>query len=303
VRQILQKASFQDFMTSDGRVQTRFVPGMIVCYILLVAFYVVLVGTDWGHQLDDDAFLGRGALNRHVVPLDLALLMSISNTTIIIASGVLLLVSVVRRRVLIGLLAIAGFLAAVIGAEILKDLVLPWRALIPDDARLENDLQFNSYPSGHATVATSFLLALLMVSSPRWRSWLGAAAGAISSIFATGVLFTGWHRASDALGALAWSGVCMALAAAVAVQLRGRPVMGKARPPLFGRAALGVVLLVAFFLVAATAPQQHPVRDLPFFLLTGLIIVGSFILTSWYSRQFEVVDFRGARDLALRSEK
>jgi len=38
-------------------------------------------------------------------------------------------------------------------------------------------------------------------------------------------------------------------------------------------------------------------------LLTGLIIVSSFILTAWYSRQFEAVDFRGARGLEVRSEK
>jgi len=290
-------------MTSDGRVRTRFVMGTIVCYVLLVTFYVVLVGTNWGHEFDDDAFLGRGALNRHVLPLDLALLMPISSATIMIASSVLFLVSVVRRRVLVGLLAIAGFFAAVIGAEILKDLVFPWRPLVPDDARLVQDLQLNSYPSGHATIATSFLLALLMVSPARWRSWLGPVAGAFSSIFATGVLFAGWHRASDALGALAWSGVCMNLAATVAVRLRGRPVMGSARPPLSGSVALGVVLLVAFFLVAATAPPEHPVRNLPFFLLTGLIIVSSFILTAWYSRQFEAVDFRGARGLEVRSEK
>ena len=278
-------------MTSDGRAQTRFVPGTIVCYVLLIIFYVVMVGTDWGHQLDDDAFLGRGILNRHVATLDLALLMSISNATIMIASGALLLVSLVRRRVLVGLLAVAGFFAAVVGAEILKDVVFPWRALVPDDARLGKDLELNSYPSGHATVAVAFLLALLIVSPARWRRWLGTVAGVISSIFATGVLFAGWHRASDALGALAWSGVCMNLAAAAAVRLRGRPAMGKANPPLLGGAVLGFVLLVAFFLVAATAAPQHPVRDLPFFLLTGLIIISSFILTAWYSRQLEAVDF------------
>ncbi|MBV8099598.1 MAG: hypothetical protein JOZ31_10610 [Verrucomicrobia bacterium] len=291
MRQILQKASFQDSMTSDGRAQTRFVPGTIVCYVLLIIFYVVMVGTDWGHQLDDDAFLGRGILNRHVATLDLALLMSISNATIMIASGALLLVSLVRRRVLVGLLAVAGFFAAVVGAEILKDVVFPWRALVPDDARLGKDLELNSYPSGHATVAVAFLLALLIVSPARWRRWLGTVAGVISSIFATGVLFAGWHRASDALGALAWSGVCMNLAAAAAVRLRGRPAMGKANPPLLGGAVLGFVLLVAFFLVAATAAPQHPVRDLPFFLLTGLIIISSFILTAWYSRQLQAVDF------------
>ena len=278
-------------MTSDSRAQTRFVPGTVVCYVLFIVFYVALVGTDWGHQLDDDAFLGRGALNRHVAILDVALLKPISIATIIIASSALLLVSVLRRRVLVGLLAIAGFFAAVIGAEVLKDLVFPWRALVPDDARLGKYLELNSYPSGHATVATAFLLALLMVSPPRWRRWLGAVAGAISAIFATGVLFAGWHRASDALGALAWSGVCMNLAAAAAVRLRGRPVMGKANPRLSSSAALGIVLLVAFFLVAATAAPQHPVGDLPFFLFTGLIIVSSFILTAWYSRQLEAVDF------------
>jgi hypothetical protein len=88
----------------------------------------------------------------------------------------------------------------------------------------------------------------------------------------------------------------MSLAAAIAVRLRGRPVIDKARPPLSGSLVLGSVLLVAFFLVAATIAPQHPVHDLPFFLLTGLIVVSSFTLTVWYSRQLEAVDFgTGAR--------
>jgi hypothetical protein len=278
-------------MTSDGRVQTRFVTGTIVCYVLLIIFYVALVGTDWGHQLDDHAFLSRGALNRRVVTLDVALLMPINDATILIAAGVLLLVSVVRRRVLVGLVAIAGFSAAVIGAEILKDLVFPWRALIPDDARLGKYLEINSYPSGHATVATAFVLALLIVSPAGWRRWSGPVAGATSSIFATGVLFAGWHRASDALGALAWCGVCMNLAAAAAVRLRGHPVISKTNLPLLGSLVLGIVLLAAFFGIAAAAAPQHPVGDLPFYLLTGLIIVNAFTLTAWYSWQLGAVDF------------
>ena len=282
-------------MTFDVRAQTRFLPGTIVCYILFVIFYVVLVGTHWGHQLDDDAFLGRGALNRHVVTLDAALLMRISNATILTAAGVLLLTSVVRRRVLVGILAIAGFFTAVIGAEILKDLVLPWRPLVPDDARL-TDLQLNSYPSGHATIATAFVLALLMVSPARWRSWLTAVAGTISSIFAAGVLFAGWHRASDALGALAWSAVCMNLAAAAAVRLRGRLAMGKPRYALSFSVALGIVMLAVSFLTAAAAAPRYPHRDLPFFLLTGLIIASAFTLTAWYSRQLHAVDFKSGAE-------
>jgi membrane-associated phospholipid phosphatase len=294
MRQILPTALFQQSMTFDGRTQTRFLPGTIVCYILFIIFYVALVGTNLGHQLDDDAFLGRGALNRHVVTLDAGLLMWVSKATILFAAGILLLLSVARRCVLVGVLAIAGFFTAVIGAEILKD-VLPWRALVRDDAQLA-DLQLNSYPSGHATIATAFVLALLMVSPARWQSWLATLAGVISSIFTAGVLFAGWHRASDALGALAWSAVCMNLAAAAAVRLRGRPAMGKMSHAWSGSIILGIVMLLGFFVIAARAAPQYPHRDLPFFFFTGIIIASAFTLTAWYSRQLRAVDFSRSRD-------
>ena len=278
---------------SDSKVQTRFLPGAVVCYVLFMSFYVALVGTDWGHQLDDGAYLGRGAVSRQVVTLDAALLMRISSATIIIGAAVLLLISIVRRCVLVGALAIAGFFTAVVGAEILKDLVFPWRALVADDARLGKDLQLNSYPSGHATIVTAFVLSLLMVSPARWRPWLAAIAGATCSIFTAGVLFAGWHRASDALGALAWSGICLNLVAAAAVRLRGEPAR-KPRYALSGSVIIGVLMLLSFYLIAAAAAPQYPHHDLPFFLLSGLIIVGSFALTAWYSRQLQAVEFRAA---------
>ena len=291
MRQILLRDLFQRPTTSDGRVQTRFLPGTIVCYVLLVIFYVVLVSTDWGHQLDDGAYLGRGAVSRQVIALDTVLLMQISNATIMTAAAVLLLISFVRRRALVGLITIAGFLIAVVGAEILKDFVFPWRALAPADAQLGQDLHENSYPSGHATIVTAFVLSLLMVSPARWRPWLAAVAGAISSIFTTGVLFAGWHRASDALGALAWAGLCMNLAAAAAVRLRGQPALAKPRHALAGSVIIVVLMLLFFFLTAATAAPQYPHHDLPFLLVSGLIIAGSFALTVWYGRQLEAVDF------------
>jgi membrane-associated phospholipid phosphatase len=303
MRQIVERALFQRPMTSDGRVQTRFLLGTTVCYVLLAIFYVVVVSTGWGHQLDDDAYLGRGAVGPQVIALDNVLLMQISNATILTAAAVLFLISFVRRRALVGLITIAGFLIAVLGAEILKDLVFQWRVLVPADARLGNDFQGNSYPSGHATIVTAFLLSLLMVSPARWRPWLTAVAGAICSISATGVLFAGWHRASDALGALAWAGFCMNLAAAAAVRLRGQRALAKPRPALTGSVIIGVVILSFFFLTTATASSQYPHHDLPFLLLSGLIIAGSFALTVWYSWQLQTVEFRkGARNLEVRTE-
>jgi membrane-associated phospholipid phosphatase len=301
MRQILPRALFQQPMTSDDRVQTRFLRGTIVCYVLLVVFYAVLVNTDWGHQLDDGAYLSRGCVSQQVIALDTVLLRQISDATIMVAAAGLFLISFVRRRALVGLITIAGFLIAVLGAEILKDFVFQWRPLVPADAQLGEDLQGNSYPSGHATIVTAFVLSLLMVSPARWRPWLAAVVGAISSIFTTGVLFAGWHRASDALGALAWAGFCMNLAAAAAVRLRGQPALAKSRHGLLGSIIVGVVILLFFFLIAAIAAPQNRHHDLSFLLLSGLIIAGSFALTAWYSRQFEAVDFRGARSWELES--
>jgi membrane-associated phospholipid phosphatase len=270
--------------------KSRFLPGAGVCFVLFVICYAALVCTDWGHRLDDAAFMAHDGFSRPLMALDISLLKQVSLETIIGAAGVLFLISILRRSLAVGAIVVAGFFTSVLGAEGLKE-VLPWRALLPEDAMLGEGMQLGTFPSGHATIATAFGLGLLLVWPARWRSWSAVVAGVLSSFFASSVVFAGWHRASDALGALAWSGVCMNLAAAIAVRLGGRPAIGDARPRLSGSVVLGTVLLVAFFLVAATAAPQHPVRDLPFFLLTGLIVVSSFTLTAWYSRQLEAVDF------------
>jgi membrane-associated phospholipid phosphatase len=275
-------------MISESK--SRFLVGAAVCFILFAICYVALVCTEWGHQLDDGVYMASDGFSRRLIALDASLLNDVSRKTIIGAAGVLFLIAALRRSLVVGLIAVTGFFTAVLGAEVFKQ-VLPWRALAPEDAMLGEGMQLGTFPSGHATIATAFGLGLLLVWPARRRSWLVVVAGILSSLFAASVVFAGWHRASDSLGALAWSGVCMNLAASVAVRLRGRPVMSNARPPLSGSVVLGIVLLVAFFLVAATAAPQHPVGGLSFFLLTGLIIVNSFILTACYSRQLEAVDF------------
>jgi membrane-associated phospholipid phosphatase len=276
-------------MTSAGSLQKRFLLGALICFCLLIVCYIALVGTTWGHQLDDDAYLGRGALSRKVTFWDTVLLMRVTSATVFSLAGVLLIIGIVRRSILVGAMAAVGFGTAVVGAEILK-VVFPWRALVPDDARLGEFLQFGSYPSGHATVGTAFALGLLLVSPARWRPWLAAGAGALSSAFTAGVLFAGWHRGSDALGALAWSGLCMNLAAALAVRLRGRPTVPKSHRLVLGSAGLGAFMIAGMCLISVTAAHQYPYGDLPFFLLAGLIIAGSFSLTAWYAWQLPDID-------------
>src|SRR6476659_771201 len=210
-------------------IQRRLLLGALVCAVLLIVGYFFLVSTSWGHQLDDDAYFGRKALSRRVIGIDSAMLDLVTKAGVLMAAVMLLVIAAARRCLFVGVIAAVGFGCAVVGAEILKH-KLPWRALVPHDGLLERSFHTGTYPSGHATIGTSLALSLLLVSSSRWRPWLAVGAGCMSATFATGVLFAGWHRSSDALGALAWSGFCMSVAATLAVRLRGRPRSPIPRP-------------------------------------------------------------------------
>ncbi len=272
--------------------QRRLLLGALVCIVLLLIGYLVFVNTSMGHQLDDAAFFGRNALKRRMINLDSNILDLVSKAGLLLAGAILIIIAAVRRCLFVGVIALLGFGCAVVGAEVLKR-SLPWRLMVPDDALIDQDLQAGSYPSGHATIGTSFALSLILVSSARWRPWFAVAAACLSSTFATAVLFAGWHRPSDALGALAWSGLCMSLAASLAVRLRGRPSSPIAHP---GRAALSsaglaILVTVATWLIAKEAASEYPHGDLPFFVLTGLIVAGAFSLIGWYGWQLQAVDW------------
>jgi hypothetical protein len=273
-------------------IERRLWLGALVCAVLLIGGYFVLVGTAWGHQIDDDAFLARRAVSPKIIRLDYEILDRVNKAALLVAAIVLLVIATARRCSFVGVIAVAGFGCSVVGAEILKN-VLPWRALVPKDFLLERGFQINTYPSGHATIGTSLVLSLLLVSSSRWRPWSAVAGGAVSSAFATGVLFAGWHRPSDAIGALVWSGLCMSVAAGLAIRLRGwpRPVITHPGRAALGSLALAILVAAATWLIAATAAPPSPHADLPFFVLTGLMIGGAFSLIAWYGWELRAIDW------------
>jgi membrane-associated phospholipid phosphatase len=250
------------------------------------------VSTPWGHQLDDDAFFGRKTLSRKIIRLDSDILELVNNGTLLLAAVVLVVIAIVRRCTFVGVIAVAGFGCAVVGAEVLKS-VLPWQALVPEDASLGSDFQANNYPSGHTTAATALAMGLLLVSPSRWRPWLAIVGGCISATFATGVLFVGGHRPSDALGALPWSGLCMSVAAAFVTRLRGRPrpAFAHTARAAFSSVTLGILVVAAAWLISAAAAPEYPLADLPFFVLTACIIAGAFTLMAWYGWQLRAVDW------------
>ena len=273
-------------------VESRFLLGAIVCAVLLIVNYFALVGTPLGHQFDDDAFLGRKTLDRRIITLDSDVLKLVRKRTLLLAAVVTLAIAVMRRCTFVGVIAVAAFGCAMVGAEVLKH-VLPWRVLVPNDAMLGSGFQANTYPSGHTTAVSSLALSLLLVSPSRWRPWLAIAGGCVSATFATGVLFVGWHRPSDALGALAWSGLCMSVAAALIIRLRGRqrPVYALPNRAAFDWIALGILVVAATWLFSAATASAYPLTAPPFFVLTGFIIVGAFTLSAWYGWQLRAVDW------------
>lgn len=285
------------FLMSDynyGRAtQRQLLLGSLFCAVLLAAGYFAFVTTAWGHKMDEDAYFGRNVLSWKVEKLNLDILDLTSKSALVVAAMVLLGIAAVRRCTLVGILAVAGFGGAVVGAEMLKH-VLPWRVLVPEDVSLKPGFQTDTYPSGHATIGTSFAMSLLLVASPRWRPWLTVVSGGISAAYAVGVLFAGWHRPSDSLGALAWSGLCMTVVAALAVRLRGRPApaIAESGRAMLSSAGMAILLAAGTWALAAPAASEHPDTDLPFLVLSCLIIVGAFFLTAWYGWQLRTVDWR-----------
>ncbi|HEY0793040.1 MAG TPA: phosphatase PAP2 family protein [Chthoniobacterales bacterium] len=279
-------------MTAHSTLQQRLLRGALVYAVLLVGGYLFFVNTPCGHWLDGEAYFGRQALNHRVERFDLHILAVVSKAGLLLAAASLIIIGVARHCALVGAVAAAGFGCAVLGTEVLKDL-LPWWPLLPGDAFLDSGLQADTYPSGHATTGTSFALSLLLLSPARWRPWLAVAAGGLSATFATGVLFAGWHRPSDSLGALAWSGCCMTLAALGAVRLRGqtKPARAHSGRAALASAGLAVLSAGAMWTLAATAAPAYPHADLPFLTLAALIIACAFALPAWYSWHLQAVDW------------
>src|SRR6201987_6216663 len=235
-------------------------------------------------------------LGQEIVALDSDILSLVRKRTLFIAAVVMIATAVMRRCTFVCVIALAAFGCAVVGAEVLKH-VLSWRMRVPNDAMLDIRLQTNTYPSGHTTVVTSLALRSLLVSPSRWRPWLAIAGGSISAMYATGVLFVGWHRPSDVLGALAWSGLCMSVAAAFVIRLQGcqRPACASPDRAVFGSITLGIAGATATWLFSVAVPPAYLLTGPPFFVLTGFIILGAFALIAWYGWQLGAIDWSADR--------
>jgi len=164
---------------------------------LLVATYALFVLTVAGQQLENLGLEGsalRGQPSRADSLLGLG---SISVVSFAVAIAALAGVALLQRRPALAIAVVATMGGAAVLAEVLKE-VLPRPEHIDGPAWLLR----NSFPSGHATVAAAIGAGLLMVAPARLR-WLALPVAAIgAAVIGQATQIAGWHRASDAIGAV-----------------------------------------------------------------------------------------------------
>ena len=172
--------------------------------VVFVANYAFFVRTTLGQELDDAALVGAEHEPQGVITEAWDRLDVISVASLALACVVIGLVAVLRRRFALAFAALATVGVANVLTQLLKRVVLDRPDLIGQGA-------VNSLPSGHATVAATAAVGLVMVTTPRWRSTAALVSVLFPISVAVAVVTASWHRPSDSIAAF-----CVVLGVAVA---------------------------------------------------------------------------------------
>ena len=175
----------------------------LLCAAGVALTYWFFVRTTTGQLADESAFKEAEliAAGNHLPVI--AFLDELPLISVFIAVIVVVLVSILRRRLSPAVIALGTFAAANLSSQLLK------RAVLDRPDRGVLTLDFNSLPSGHTTLAASAAAAVFLLASPRWRP-LAALLGGTYAVLAGAATFLNlWHRPADVVASLlvvaAWS--------------------------------------------------------------------------------------------------
>jgi len=176
-------------------------------------------------------------------------------------------IAAIRQRWLLA----AGALVVVAGANITTQLLKKVVLSRPDFGYGVT----NSFPSGHTTVVTSLVLAVLLVA-PRSARWLVELAGSVCvAVIGVGTVVNSWHYPSDVIGgllvALVWGLAVLAAISAV------EPVDPRRTPRSHPLALLVGLVIAAFIFVSFGVRPGGSTRDLIVIATTmsGLAVAGA----------------------------
>ena len=197
---------------------------------VFIANYWFFVRTTIGQELDEAALAGaelepQGVITEAWDELDVISVASLAGVCVVIG-----VIAMLRRRFALAFAALATVGIANVATQLLKRVILPRPDLIG-----AGDL--NSLPSGHATVAATVSVGLVMVTAPRWRSITALVTMLFPISIGVAVVTAGWHRPSDSIAAFCVVLAVATTALAAAVALFGFDP-GRLLPSWFRRSAL-----------------------------------------------------------------
>jgi hypothetical protein len=159
------------------------------------AVYLLAVHTEVGQRGDEAALAGVEQVPERAQSAANRMLRTVSIGSLLIATGVLTGIALLRRRPALLLLP-----AAIIGISLIATEVFKLWLLERPDLVVDSRIAENSYPSGHATVFASIGLAFLVVAPPRLRPWAALLAAGLAAASGVFTVTADWHRPSDAVG-------------------------------------------------------------------------------------------------------
>lgn len=217
--------------------------GVLVASAAVVLLADGAVSTARGQRLDELALRGGTADEGPLTGVVFPALDTVTIPVVVIALLAAAVLALLRRRYrVIVQIALLTF-GANITTQVVKGLVLDRTALADQVA-----VTPNSFPSGHMTLAASVAVAVTVAVPQGVRSLTGILGVAWTAAAGTGTIALGWHRPSDAIGALlvvgAWS--CLVLM----VEPRPTPSSPDQKRPRHS-GATGALLLGAVTVVAA----------------------------------------------------
>ena len=186
--------------------------------------------TTFGRHFDVSAIQNGLALTGGSLNSSNALLVAVSSTSFALIGGLLIGVSLLRRRIDLAAATGVTLFGAFATTETMKA-TLAGRPGVPDYLG-------HGFPSGHSTLALSLGLSYVLLTPRRRRAFAVVAALVYAAAMGVALVFNAWHLPSDVGG-----GFCVATAwAAAAAQLVRRPVERGIPVPLLAAAAVLVAL-------------------------------------------------------------
>lgn len=202
--------------------------------LLGVGSYIFGVQSTIGQQAEASVLEAAQFTTDPPAPLNLVSIPSVAITLLLIGVFALFVHGIVRA---VGLVTISTL--AILSSQLLKRQLLDRPELFELDAA-------NTFPSGHMTVFTVLVAAIIWAVPTASRALVTIGGAVLLSAVGWQLLAYGWHRPSDVLGAVALGVAAFGVATVI------RPAASSGSPSLFRPTSVGMVI-VSWTLIAAAA--------------------------------------------------